>query len=171
MGGTSPPVELNGVPVMAVAAIAGFDYTFAKDDSIFLGIGVSCGVANLFGTSPSVAVVAQGTLTGQSPFTGTVDTALLVLTAEQAGVAVDVVSDATLGATNNPTIGPYLGGAPLGSAAFFLQSFFAQFSIQSGYETLLTQLQMGAPAAGVKLNYNGEVGQARNGRWGRRRTG
>ena len=154
VGDVSQPLATAGeTPVVAGAAIAGFDFTFGSDDSDLLGVGVSCGaVQDVFATGgPAVRALAQGTLTGSASFTGSVDAALLALTAPQPGTAVDLVGIGSLAPTATSQVGPYLDGQTLGSAALFIQSFFAQFEIEQP-ETNLDQLQIGSPAEGIQLN-------------------
>jgi hypothetical protein len=154
VGGVSQPLATAGkTPVVAGAAIAGFDFTFGSDNSDLLGVGVSCGaVQDLFAAGgPAVRAVAEGSLTGSTSFSGSVDVALLALTSPQAGTAVDVVGIGSLAPTATSRVGPYLNGHTLGSAALFIQSFFAQFPIE-GPAWFPIQLQIGSPAAGLQLN-------------------
>jgi hypothetical protein len=154
VGDVSRPLATAGeTPVVAGAAIAGFDFSFGSDDSGLLGIGVSCGaVQDVFASGgPAVRALAQGTLLGSASFSGSVDAALLALTAPQPGTAVDLVSIGTLDQTATSQVGPYLDGQTLGSAALFIQSFYAQFLIEQP-STNMDQLLMGSPAAGIQLN-------------------
>ena len=154
VGSVSPRLATGGgAPLVAGAAIAGFDFSFAGDDSDLLGIGVSCGaVQDLFaGGTPAIRAVAQGTLLGSSSFTGAVDAALLALTAPQTGVAVDLVSISSLDATSQSQVGPYLGAQPIGSAGLLLQSFYGQFPIEEP-ETNMELVQFGSPADSIELN-------------------
>lgn len=140
-------------PTVAAAAIAGFDFSFGADNSGLLGIGMSCGaVQDLFAAGgPAVRALAQGTLLGSSSFSGSVDAALLALTSAQPGVAVDVVSLTSLDATATSQVGPYNDGQTLGSAALFIQSFYAQFPNEEP-STNMDQLTIGSPAEGIQLN-------------------
>ena len=156
VGGVSQALPTGGAaPLVAGAAIAGFDFTFASDDSDLLGVGVSCGaVQDVFAADgPAVRAVAQGTLLGSSSFSGSVDAALLALTTPQPGTAVDVVGIGSLNPTATSTVGPYLNGQTLGSAALFIQSFYAQFEIEQPSSNM-DELQIGSPAAGIQLNYD-----------------
>jgi hypothetical protein len=155
VGGVSQPLATGGeAPLVAAAAIAGFDFTFSSDRPYFLGLGVSCGaVQDLFAAGdPAVRAVAAGSLTGSASFSGSVDAALLALTAPQPGTAVDVVGIGSLAATATSQVGPYLDGQTLGSAALFIQSFFAQFPIEAP-TSVPSQLQIGSPASGIELNF------------------
>jgi hypothetical protein len=156
VGGVSQALPTGGAaPLVAGAAIAGFDFTFASDDSDLLGVGMSCGaVQDVFAAEgPAVRAVAQGTLLGSSSFSGSVDAALLALTTPQPGTAVDVVGIGSLNPTATSTVGPYLNGQTLGSAALFIQSFYAQFEIEQPSSNM-DELQIGSPAGGIQLNYD-----------------
>ena len=162
VGGVSQALATGGVaPLVAGAAIAGFDFTFSSDHPYFLGLGVSCGaVQDLFATGgPAVRAVAEGSLTGSASFSGSVDAALLALTAPQAGAAVDLVGIGSLDPTATSTVGPYLNGQTLGSAALFIQSFYAQFPIEAPTSDP-RHLQIGSPASGIELNF-GQPGAIR----------
>ncbi|MDQ5807947.1 MAG: hypothetical protein M3320_04660 [Actinomycetota bacterium] len=154
LGGVSQALATAGAtPVVAAAAMAGFDFSFASDNSGLMGIGLSCGaVQDVFATGgPAVRALAQGTLTGSSSSSGTVDAALLALTAPQPGTAVDVVGVGNPEGPVTSQVGPYLGGQSLGSAALFIQSFFGQYDLEQP-STNLDTLHLGSPAAGIQLN-------------------
>lgn len=160
MGSTSEPLDTAGAaPIVAAAALAGFDFNFSSDDSYILGIGVSCGaVPNLFTASNtnSIAALAKGTLNGEASFSGTVDTALLAFTALPA-LGFGITGVGTVDSWHKSAFGPvfpYDGSVELESAAFFISSFFAQFNYLSMVPTggnVMTQLQLGVPPNNVTV--------------------
>ncbi|WP_146758624.1 hypothetical protein [Micromonospora saelicesensis] len=83
----SSPVSTGLPPQYAAAALAGFSYQFAQDDSDFLGIGAGVGAApNPYTSTPGVSVVGSGIWTGDSAFSGTVDAALIAANGDGLGL-------------------------------------------------------------------------------------
>ncbi|MET7670220.1 hypothetical protein [Micromonospora luteifusca] len=150
----SSPVSTGLPPQYAAAALAGFSYQFAEDDSDFLGIGAGVGATpNPYASTPGVSVVGSGIWTGDSAFTGTVDAALIAATGDDLGLGLGYLPNPAWG-TNVVDQLPGLDGAPVGAAAFLLQSFFCQFcidAIQHGTPDF-SQLTTGVPASVVQLN-------------------
>ncbi|MEU4473207.1 hypothetical protein [Micromonospora sp. NPDC023888] len=150
----SSPVSTGLPPQYAAAALAGFSYQFAEDDSDFLGIGAGVGAApNPYALTPGVSVVGSGIWTGDSAFSGTVDAALIAATGDGLGLGLGYLPNPVWG-TNVVEQLPGLNGSPVGAAAFLIQSFFCQFCIdviEHGTPDF-SQLTTGVPASAVQLN-------------------
>jgi len=66
VGGVSQPLATGGeAPLVAAAAIAGFDFTFSSDHPYFLGLGVSCGAVQT--CSPPAAPRSARSRRARSP--------------------------------------------------------------------------------------------------------
>jgi hypothetical protein len=160
VGQTSQALPLEYPPLYAVAAVAGFAYSFDSDDSDFLGIGVGAGATqSVFSQMPSVAAVAAGTWTGDSGFTGTVDMALLAVTdGAPSGIGLAYLPVGTLNTSQGVEVPatPGLGGGAVGAAAFLLQSFYAQFDIRNDPTPDLSLLRMGVDGGSIVLNGAGQ---------------
>lgn len=144
-------------PYDAVAALTSFDFSFYNNSgdpssSDVVGIGVSCGVAADITTPGSVVPGLQGTLTGDSPFTGTGSLAVFATDSTQAGIALDVVPAASEQPTTNFVTPTYFNGAPIRSAAALIQSFFAQFPIDLSPTPRLYQLSVGVAPTQLWIN-------------------
>ncbi|MFI6920724.1 hypothetical protein ACIBIZ_12295 [Nonomuraea spiralis] len=148
------PLPTSYPPVYAVAAISGFSYTFAEDDSDFLSLGVGVGVTYpLTSRTPAVSAVATGIWTGDSAFSGTVDAAVIAMTPEGAGLGLGLAYLPNA-APVTQTIGPLpaLGGASVASAAFLLQSFWPQFDPTLDPTPDISQICFGVSPTSVMLN-------------------
>ncbi|MGI5521499.1 hypothetical protein ACQEUX_11125 [Micromonospora sp. CA-259024] len=153
-GTSTPPVSTGSPPMYATAAIAGFSYQFAEDNSDFLGIGAGVGATpDPYASTPSMSVVGSGIWTGDSAFTGVVDAALIATTGDDLGLGLGYLPNPVWG-TNVVDRLPGLGGAPVGAAAFLIQSFFCQFCINAiGHKTPdFSQVTTGVPSNVVQLN-------------------
>jgi len=154
VGDVSQPLATAGeTPVVAGAAIAGFDFTFGSDDSDLLGVGVSCGaVQDVFATGgPRGPRPGAGTLTGSASFSGSVDAALLALTVTAAGDGRRRRRHRQPRRDRHVPGRPYLDGQTLGSAALFIQSFFASSRSSSRRRTWIS-CRSAHRRKGIQLN-------------------
>lgn len=170
------PIVPDNSPYLSCGVLGGFNLSFASDSSNLLGIGAGAGTTCCPGSydggiSP-VAPVGVGALLGDSPFSGSVNAGYIIMGPNQQGI---YFASAQCGPSVNPL--NFFLGANLSSAAVLIQSFYAQFNIDTNPSPVLTSLTAGAAFAQIEgqtnvltlvgLSYSGEnfAGEGKGSKW------
>lgn len=154
VGVAAQPIEIGFPPLYSCGVLAGFNLSFASDSSDLLGIGAGSGVActPYNGSTSYISPITSGVLTGDSAFSGSVNTGIICFTAPPSGLTFQ------MGTTVSPN-GAVEMPAPDGVTDIwvFLQAFYAQFDIDTDPTPDLVSLQVGVTEVGVSV-WDNEVG-------------
>ena len=174
MGGTNPPgifmsnppalpVGLTGLtqnleypPAVAASVLAGFNLSFQSSSSDLLGLGAGVGIVSMPG-STGFAPLVDGSLLGDSSYSGTVNAGSLLLQLGQAGLSCEFFQTTQSSTSINTN---FQDGA---TWCALIQSFYVQFDVDTDPTPDLVSLNIAAipssspPTGNATISMSGQI--------------